>query len=161
MLKPSVQVHNENGILLAEFWECLRLDLGAVQDLKSKYEAHLKAGGRSEVVVVLLGVGFAGSAVLGYVVGLQRLARTKNGRIIFCNVDPTVFEVFRVSKLDVLFSFTPDRASALDRARNLDAAANGSAPKASASAPGVPEEVTPARPSGGGALSGRRGRKLS
>src|SRR5262245_24516050 len=99
MLKPSVQVHNENGILLAEFWDCLRLDSGAVQELRNKLEGHLRAGGRPEVVVDLLGVGFAGSASLGHFVAMNRTARQKNGRLIFCNVDPTVFEVFRVSKL--------------------------------------------------------------
>lgn len=157
MLKPSVQIHVENGIFLAEFWECLRLDLGAVQDLKSKYEVHLRSGGSPEVVVDLLGVGFAGSAVLGYFVGLQRLARTKRGRVIFCNVDPTVFEVFRVSKLDALFSFTADRPAALERARKLDTAA-ADAPAAS----GLPAAGGPTPPAvGGGALRGRRGRNLS
>lgn len=113
MLKPRVQVHNENGVMVAEFWDCLRLDPGAVQDLRSKYEAHLKDGGRPELVVDLLGVGFAGSAALGHFVALHRFARPKNGRLIFCNVEPTVFEVFRVSKLDPLFQFTTDRPAAL------------------------------------------------
>src|SRR5262249_37907241 len=35
------------------------------------------------------------------------------GRIIFCNVDPTVSEVFRASKLESLFEFVADRATAL------------------------------------------------
>jgi anti-anti-sigma factor len=154
MLKPSVQVHDENGIFLAEFWDCLRLDLGAVQDLRTKYEAHLKAGKRPEAIVDLLGVGFAGSSALGIFVGLQRLARSKNGRVIFCNVDPTVYEVFRVSKLDPLFSFVADRDAALALARRGDSETNGTNPAAE---PGPP----PARSTGGGALKGRRGRKLS
>jgi anti-anti-sigma factor len=154
MLKPSVQVHDEDGVFLAEFWDCLRLDLGAVQDLRTKYEAHLRSGKRPEVVVDLLGVGFAGSSALGIFVGIQRLARSKNGRVIFCNVDPTVFEVFRVSKLDPLFSFVSDRAEALALARRGD-----SAPAAKADGP-RPEPAA-ARPSPGGALRGRRGRKLS
>ena len=44
MLKPTAQVHNEAGILVGEFWDCLRLDSGAVQELRTKYEAHLRAG---------------------------------------------------------------------------------------------------------------------
>ena len=47
MLKPSVQVHNENGIVIAEFWDCWRLDPAPVQELRSRYETHLrKAAGR-------------------------------------------------------------------------------------------------------------------
>ena len=74
------------------------------------YEAHLKAQGRPDVVVDLSGVGFAGSAALGNFVALQRLVRSKGGRIVFCEVDPTVTEVFRASKLDSLFEFVADRA---------------------------------------------------
>ena len=113
MLKPSVQVHNVDGILVAEFWECLRLDPAPVQDLRKDYEAHLQRRGRPELVVDLSGVGFAGSAALGNFVALHRLVRQRGGRIVFCNVDPTVAEVFRASKLESLFDFVTDREAAL------------------------------------------------
>jgi anti-anti-sigma factor len=118
MLKPSVQVHNEDGILVAEFWECLRLDPAPVHDLRKHYEAHLQHRGRSELVVDLSGVGFAGSAALGNFVALHRLVRQNGGRIVFCHVDPTVSEVFRASKLESLFDFAPDRAAALSMIRD-------------------------------------------
>ena len=112
MLKPSIETHNVDGILVAEFWESLRLDPAPVQDLRGHYEAHLKNHGTADVVIDLSGVGFAGSAALGNFVALQRLVRAKGGRIVFCNVDPTVSEVFRASKLDSLFEFAADRADA-------------------------------------------------
>jgi anti-anti-sigma factor len=119
MIKPTLQIHNENGLLVAEFWNCYRLDPQPVKDLRSKYEAHLRAKGRPVVVIDLLGVGFAGSAALGNFVALHRVARPNGGQLVFCNVDPTVFEVFRVSKLDPLFSFSSDRAKALELAESL------------------------------------------
>jgi anti-anti-sigma factor len=112
MLKPRVQIHDENGLMVAEFWDCLRLDPAPVLDLRNKFETHLRTTGRPDLVVDLLGVGFAGSASLGNFVAMQRLARPRNGRVIFCNVDPTVFEVFRVSKLSPLFEFVADRPAA-------------------------------------------------
>ena len=36
MLKPSVQIHNENGIVIAEFWDCWRLDPAPVQELRAQ-----------------------------------------------------------------------------------------------------------------------------
>jgi anti-anti-sigma factor len=113
MLKPSVQVHNMDGILVAEFWDCLRLDPAPVLDLRTHYEAHLQRHGRPELVVDLNGVGYAGSAALGNFVALHRIVRQKGGRILFCNVEPTVAEVFRASKLESLFDFTTDRDTAL------------------------------------------------
>ncbi len=104
MLKPSIETHNVNGILVAGILGKPAAGSGSpVQDLRGHYEAHLKNQGTADVVIDLSGVGFAGSAALGNFVALQRLVRAKGGRIVFCNVDPTVTEVFRASKLDSLF----------------------------------------------------------
>src|SRR3954452_15759133 len=65
MLKPTVQIHNEEQALVAEFWDCLRLDQAPVKELRNKYEAHLRSNGPPMLVLDLLGVGFAGSAALG------------------------------------------------------------------------------------------------
>jgi anti-anti-sigma factor len=113
MLKPALETHNVDGILVAEFWDCLRLDPVPVQDLRAAYEKHVKNGGRPEVAVDLSGVGFAGSAALGNFVALHRAARQRGGRLVLCNVDPTVREVLRASKLDVFFEFAGDRADAV------------------------------------------------
>jgi anti-anti-sigma factor len=134
MLKPSVQIHNMDGILVAEFWDCLRLDPAPIQDLRKHYEAHLQGRGRPELVVDLSGVGFAGSAALGNFVALHRIVRQHGGRIVFCNVDPTVSEVFRASKLESLFGFESDREAALRAVREHPS-----------SEPGDPESPRPAQ----------------
>src|SRR4051794_16171184 len=139
MLKPRVQVRVEGGVLVAEFWDCLRLDPQPVQELRSRMEAHLQAQGRPDLVIDLNGVGFAGSAALGGFLTLNRLVRQRGGRMIFCNVDPTVFEVFRISKLDPLFLFASDLPTALAQV------------DAPAAEPRPPSAESPGRPSGAGA----------
>ncbi|WP_422926593.1 STAS domain-containing protein [Singulisphaera sp. PoT] len=158
MLKPAVQVHNINGLMVAEFWDCYRLDPTPVQDLRRLYEAHINvAGNKVDLVIDLLGIGFAGSAALGNFVALHRLARQRGGHLIFCNVDPTVQEVFRVSKLESLFAFVPDREAGLALVeRGLGPApADPAAPIAPISAP-VKKNT-----GGGGLLRSSRRRKLS
>lgn len=113
MLKPMVEVRNEGGILIAEFWDCLRLDPAPVRDLRQHLEAHLKAQGRPDLVVDLNGVTYAGSAALGGFIVLHRMTSAQGGRVVFCNVDENVLEVFRVSKLTPLFAFSTDRPAAL------------------------------------------------
>ena len=166
MLKPMVKVHNENGTLVAEFWDCLRLDPGPVQDLRTKFDAHLRAGGRPQLVIDLVGVGFAGSASLGNFVALHKIARAKNGRLIFCNIDPQVYEVFKVIKLEPLFAFVGDRAAALALAAKGEGVATDPAPVVEPKAASqVPPEVAPAasssRPGGNGLIHSTRRKKLS
>jgi len=153
MLKPSVQVHNTDGILIAEFWECLRLDPAPVQDLRRHYEAHLQRGGRSELVVDLSGVGFAGSAALGNFVALHRMVRQRGGRIVFCNVEPTVSEVFRASKLEPLFDFVADREAAVRAIIERPGADSGERRSAEKDAP---RPDRPPSPPGPGLLRMRR-----
>jgi anti-sigma B factor antagonist/stage II sporulation protein AA (anti-sigma F factor antagonist) len=113
MLKPTVEIRNEGGVLMAEFWDCLRLDPNPVRDLRQHYETHLRAKGKPDLVVDLNGVVFAGSAALGGFLALHRLARQQGGRVVFCNVDENVHEVFRISKLAPMFTFVADRPAAL------------------------------------------------
>jgi anti-anti-sigma factor len=161
MLKPAVQVHNEDGILVAEFWDCFRLDPAPVQELRKKYEDHLASKGKPRAVIDLLGVGFAGSAALGNFMAMHRLAKQRGGGLIFCNVDPTVYEVFRVSKLDPLFTFAVDRAAALAVAMRPESEtpAAGSPPQDSQSP--APPPAAPRKSGGDGLISSSRRRKLS
>jgi len=85
--------------------------------------------------------------------------RQKSGQIIFCNVDPMVTEVFRISKLDSMFLFVADRPAALALAAQLGAAAPAGAPQ-----PGpkksVPPESGSNRDSGGDNLLRRHRRRM-
>ncbi len=113
MLKPSVQVKSVDGVLVAEFWDCLRLDPAPIQELRSLFEAHVRRKGRSLLAVDLCGVSFAGSAALGVFLHLLRLCRQHDGAMAFCRVEPTVLEAFRISKLDTMFNFAADLPAAL------------------------------------------------
>ena len=112
MLRPTVQVGDRDDHQVAEFWDCLRLDPAPVQELCKVYEARLGAGWRPDLIVDFLGVDFAGSAALGGFIRLQKLCRQHGGRLVLCNLGPTVFEVFRLTKLVPLFTFVADRPAA-------------------------------------------------
>ncbi len=142
MLRPTVEVRDEGGVLVAEFWDCLRLDPAPVQELRNQVDQHLRRGGRPDLAVDLNGVTFAGSASLGGFLAIHKLLRPRSGRIVFFNVDPTVFEVFRVSKLDSLFAFAPDRAGAMTLLRRSDEG-GGEQPGDPGKAPSAPPRPAP------------------
>jgi anti-anti-sigma factor len=162
MLKPMVEVRNEGGILVAEFWDCLRLDPNPVRDLRQHFEAHVRSKGRPDLVIDLNGVMFAGSASLGGFLALHRLARQHGGRMIFCKVDENVHEVFRISKLTPMFTFVEDRASALallaEPPDGLAETSNDGSKKDLPPAPASPNPA-PAPPSSQGPLRRNRHRE--
>lgn len=150
MLRPSAEVRLVDGILVAEFWDCLRMDPSAVTQLREKVERHLGQQGRPDVVIDLNGVSYAGSSALGGFLAIQRLCRQKGGRVVLCNVDPTVLEVLRVSKLDGVFGIVSDLPSALARLSESAAPSGGGGGAAEEPAP------KPAAASSPAPLRGRR-----
>lgn len=108
MLKPSVRMQTVAGVPVADFWDCLRLDPAPVNELKQWLDRHLASGGQPDLVIDLAGVDFAGSAALGSFVALQRVCREAGGTFLFCRVEPSVRDVFRLSRLEPLFRFAPD-----------------------------------------------------
>ena len=161
MLKPSVEIRNQDGLLIAEFWDCYRLDPAPVLDLKKKYEDHIAAGGRVDIVIDLLGVAVAGSAALGNFLTIHRLARPRGGRLFFCNVDPNVFEVLRVSKIVPLLEFAPDRAAAVALVNAPPPAPGETLPSSPGDPPAGPKPPAAPKSSGNGLLRSSARRKLS
>ncbi len=115
MLKPRVETRVEDGQMFAEFWDCYRLDVAPVQDLRDQFEAHRKSQGRPHLILNMSGVTFAGSTVLGLFLQMYRSAKPSGGRIALYNVDHNVREVFRASRLDPFFEFTESHEQAVEQ----------------------------------------------
>lgn len=112
VLKPSVELREEPGVLVAEFWDCLRLDPKPVADLRVRYSQLSAKTGLKDLIIDLSGIDFAGSAALSGFLSLGRAIKQMGGRMVFCNVDLNVAEIFQVSKLGGMFQFSEDKASA-------------------------------------------------
>ncbi|RUL85003.1 STAS domain-containing protein [Tautonia sociabilis] len=112
MLSPKVELRTERGVLYAEFWDCLRLDPAPVKELLAKYKTASGGAGRPDLIVDFSGVTFAGSAALSGFVNLQRAVRQNGGKVVLCNLEPTVAEAFRLSRIDSLFTAVPDPEAA-------------------------------------------------
>lgn len=112
-LNPSVETHVIDGHLVAEFWDCLRMDAAPILKLQGLYDGHLRQGGKAGLVLDLQGVEFIGSAVLGGILRLHRTVGKNDARLVLCNVDPTVRDAFLVSHVENMFLYFDDRESAL------------------------------------------------
>jgi len=112
VLKPSVELREESGVLVAEFWDCLRLDPKPVADLRVQFSQFSAKTGLKDLIIDLSGIDFAGSAALSGFLSLSRAIKQMGGRMMFCNVDRNVAEIFQVSKLGPMFQFSEDKASA-------------------------------------------------
>lgn len=68
-----------------------------------------------KVVVDFDGVGYFSSMMLGLLVDLWKRMKQYGGRMLISGIDPQLTRVFRITNLDTLFEFAPDRTAALSR----------------------------------------------
>lgn len=143
MLMPSVRLTEERGILVAEFWDCLRLDPQPVKDLREHYEEHVRSTGRADLVVDFHGVSFAGSSALSGFIAIRKACLTAGGRLALCMLEPAVRDAFHLLRLDPLFRFHETRQEALESMHSVDGSAP--APKEKARGGGMPAPPLRAR----------------
>jgi len=69
----------------------------------------------NKILLDLGNIYFMSSAMLAQLVRIQRIMRTKKGRLRLCAPRPAIQEAFKVSKFDKFFEIFPDSASALKK----------------------------------------------
>ena len=58
-------------------------------------------------------VEYLSSAALGKLITLNKKLQAVGGRLILCNIDPQIYEVFEITKLDKFFNIQKEEQTAL------------------------------------------------
>lgn len=66
-----------------------------------------------EVVVDFEGVKFFSSAVLGLLLDIRAKLKTYDGEIVISAINPQLYRVFKITHLDKIFRFFPDKNNAI------------------------------------------------
>jgi anti-sigma B factor antagonist len=63
----------------------------------------VKEPGEKKLLLNFRNVEYMSSAVLGMLVTLNKKIQAAGGKLVLCNIDPAIREVFEITKLDKLF----------------------------------------------------------
>ena len=103
-----------NGVQVVAFRDRLLFDDKTVREASDQLNASLPGGGQPlRLVLDFTGVDLISSSLLGKLILLLRRVEGAGGRLILCELSPTVQTVFKTSNLDKLFRIVRDRAAAL------------------------------------------------
>jgi len=86
------------------------------EDIEDTFGQLQRLADNSEAGKVVLNfrkVEFLSSAVLGRLVKLHKVLQSGGGRLILCRIAPTIFEVFKLTKLDKVLTIKADTGEAL------------------------------------------------
>lgn len=90
-----------------------------VESITAKLHPLVANAGDMKMLVDFDGVKFFSSMVLGLLVDIWQRLKEKNGTLVISGINPQLSRVFKITNLDRLFKFYPDRQSALNAINTL------------------------------------------
>jgi len=68
-----------------------------------------------KMVINFSKIKFLSSAVLGKLIALNKKITAQKGSLVFCNINPAIMEVFKITRLDKLITICDDEDEALKK----------------------------------------------
>ena len=72
----------------------------------------------NRIVVDFEQVKFFSSEVLGVILNIRSKLQEDNGEVVISGIDPQLYRIFRITNLDKIFRFFPDKQQALEVLNN-------------------------------------------
>jgi anti-sigma B factor antagonist len=107
------------GIALITFNVPSIVDVASVESISKKLHSLIDGTDALKVVVDFDGVKFFSSMILGMLVDIWRRLGETGGTVVISGIDPQLSRVFKITNLNKLFKFYPDRQSAVDAINEL------------------------------------------
>jgi anti-sigma B factor antagonist len=107
---PSrLMTRTQKGVTIVHFTDAKVIDQRNINQIGSELMKMVEAAGVRKMLINMDNVRYLSSAVLGKLISLHKALKVNNGELKLCNIAPTIFEVFEITRLDkVLEVFTSE-----------------------------------------------------
>jgi len=111
---PHFTVIEESGAKIIEFSERKILDELSISELGDQLRGEVESTSSPKLILDFRNVEHLSSAALGMLITLDKLVKDKKGGLRLCNINAQIFEVFKITRLNKLFSIYDTTDSALN-----------------------------------------------
>jgi len=108
-----LRVKDEDGITRIEFVDRNILDEANIQQIGDEISRLIDSQTQPKVLISFENVDHLSSAALGTLITINNKIRTKDGQLRLANIDPQIYEVFVITKLNKLFEIFDTAEKAL------------------------------------------------
>ncbi len=107
-----LKVTKQGDVGVVTFTTSRILDQSNVQQLGDEFNALLTDHKLKKIVLNFSSIGYLSSAVMGKLVNLLKKVQAERGDMVLCNIDSSIFEIFKIMRFDKLFKIheTEDQA---------------------------------------------------
>jgi anti-sigma B factor antagonist len=108
-----LEVAEVGDVTVVRFVDRKILDESNIQDMGQELFQLVEEQKRNKILLNFTSVDFLSSAALGKLITLDKKVKAHGGMLKLSNIQPDIYEVFAITKLNKLFDIRDDEAAAL------------------------------------------------
>jgi anti-sigma B factor antagonist len=98
-----LRVNEQDGVTRIEFVDRNILDEANIQQIGAEITKIVDGQPKPRILISFANVDHLSSAALGTLITINNRVRSKDGQLRLANIDPQIYEVFVITKLNKLF----------------------------------------------------------
>lgn len=109
-----LRVRRDGDVTQVEFIDRNILDEANIQQIGEEISRLVEAASGPKLLISFANVDHLSSAALGTLITINNKVRDRKGQLRLANIDPQIYEVFKITKLDRIFQIhdTSEKAMA-------------------------------------------------
>lgn len=111
--KGIIEITTDGDITIVSFGSETITGLSGLEQISEELRGFIAANQPKKIVVDFCGVKFFSSQMLGLLVDVWRRLSDYGGVVSISGINPQLSRVFKITSLDRIFKFYPDRADAV------------------------------------------------
>ena len=113
-IKPKVSVAYIENATIITFTDESILEEKDIQTLQESIMSVIEQAERINLILDFRNVRFLSSAVLGLLIRVSKKAYERDGQLKLCNINPKIYEIFKITRLTKIFDIFKDIESAVE-----------------------------------------------
>ncbi len=113
--KAGLHIATEGNAAVASFKSSCVSDVAEITNASAQIKQYIEAHRPKQMVFDFDGVKFFSSQVLGLLLEARAHLESHCGQLAITSLSPQLERVFKITNLDKIFTFYPDRAAALQQ----------------------------------------------
>jgi anti-sigma B factor antagonist len=111
--RRRLEVEQIGDVTVVNFVDRKILDEQNIQIIGDQLFSLVDNDGLRKLLLNFGNVEYLSSAALGKLITLNKKLQAVGGRLVLCNIDPQIYEVFEITRLDKFFNIQKEEQAAL------------------------------------------------
>ncbi len=113
-IKPKISVEYAENATITTFTDEKILEEKDIQALQESIMSVIEQSGRINLILDFCNVRYLSSAVLGLLLRISKKVYECDGQLRLCNINPRIYEIFKITRLTKIFDIYPNVAGAVE-----------------------------------------------